>query len=772
SLDAIAGWRSSTRSTVERNRSSCSSRSVPSCSVSAGSQISDAALVRIPVLLEIANQRGAEVAVGLLARERGHVLAEDVERLLPDADPAAVGGGRDEPGRGQRLHARFDGRVHVGRVHHLVDHHVALGGPRLELAAGEDRLPSQPVAHEPRQPQGRRARDDPLLARRQEQPRAALGDHVVDHVQELAGAADRVGLDRGHPQLLQRVLGLAGPELLRREPSVDLVHVAEVAGDEEEEREPPVVEEREVQPRAEDAPARVALVLDDAAADDHHLDVRIEQGEVGRPLGRAERVVILGVQPPRVADLEVPGLAAPFEAGDAEVGDAARAKVVEALERLGHRPEHRVHEVRPRPLRRQQVGDHQPLRDLEPVLLRQLARPLGLHLLARRHESRPARGGVIDEVLHTHRAREPIRQRRVELLGVCAEEALAGGIRRRGNRGGSGGLCVVARRPLRQSPQQSLPARQVLADRPHRRRERAELRPLGRPPRRDLLRGQTYGVEDLGHQSLWADTQATEPASTGSATPVTNEASSEHSHTTAAATSAGSPARVIACGAKISAARSGGSSVISGVMIAPGQTAFTRIPSFAYSTAAFFVRPRIPCLLAVYALSPATAISPALDDVFTIAPPPPDSICAIWCFIPRNVPRRFTAITRSKSSSLVSWKRSCTPMPALLWAKSSLPCRSTTWATRARLSSDCDTSQGKNPAVPPASTISLTVSSPASRELSRSETTTDAPSAPKRTAHARPMPLAAPVTRPALPSSIPITADGGEPRWASCRTRA
>ena len=40
-----------------------------------------------------------------------------------------------------------------------------------------------------------------------------------------------------------------------------------------------------------------------------------------------------------------------------------------------------------------------------------------------------------------------------------------------------------------------------------------------------------------------ADTQATEPASTGSATPVTNEASSEHSQTTAAATSAGSPNR-------------------------------------------------------------------------------------------------------------------------------------------------------------------------------------------------------------------------------------
>jgi hypothetical protein len=45
---------------------------------------------------------------------------------------------------------------------------------------------------------------------------------------------------------------------------------------------------------------------------------------------------------------------------------------------------------------------------------------------------------------------------------------------------------------------------------------------------------------------------ATEPASTGIAVPVTNEASSEHSQTTAAATSAGSPKRSIACGLRIS----------------------------------------------------------------------------------------------------------------------------------------------------------------------------------------------------------------------------
>ena len=94
-------------------------------------------------------------------------------------------------------------------------------------------------------------------------------------------------------------------------------------------------------------------------------------------------------------------------------------------------------------------------------------------------------------------------------------------------------------------------------------------------------------------------------------------------------------------------------------------------------------------------------------------------------------------------------------MPALLCAKSSLPKRSTTRATSASLSGAEATSQAKNSACPPAASIALTVSSPPAREVSRSATITAAPSWPKRIAQARPMPLAAPVTSPALPSIRP-----------------
>src|SRR3954469_25577099 len=65
--------------------------------------------------------------------------------------------------------------------------------------------------------------------------------------------------------------------------------------------------------------------------------------------------------------------------------------------------------------------------------------------------------------------------------------------------------------------------------------------------------------------------------------------------------------------------------------------------------------------------------------------------------------------------------------------------------------------------------MARTVSSPPARARSRSATTTFAPSLAKRSAQARPMPLAAPVTRPALPSMRPAIAatldQRGGPGW-------
>src|SRR5439155_24590555 len=147
------------------------------------------------------------------------------------------------------------------------------------------------------------ARENPLFARRQIEPRAPGRDDVVDGMQDLARTADRERLDRRYPQLLGRLLRLAGPVLLRGEAAEELVHVAEVAGDEEHEVEAAVIEVREVEARAEHAPPGMARVTDDGAADHTNLDFGVEQREVYGGLGCRQRYAVLGVQMPFVADL-------------------------------------------------------------------------------------------------------------------------------------------------------------------------------------------------------------------------------------------------------------------------------------------------------------------------------------------------------------------------------------------------------------------------------------------------------------------------------------
>ena len=79
---------------------------------------------------------------------------------------------------------------------------------------------------------------------------------------------------------------------------------------------------------------------------------------------------------------------------------------------------------------------------------------------------------------------------------------------------------------------------------------------------------------------------------------------------------------------------------------------------------------------------PGVAVSPAIEAVFTIAPPPSPRIAGATCFMPRKTPLRFTAITRSKSSSSSSHSGARRPsMPALLKNASIRPKRATACST-------------------------------------------------------------------------------------------
>ena len=127
--------------------------------------------------------------------------------------------------------------------------------------------------------------------------------------------------------------------------------------------------------------------------------------------------------------------------------------------------------------------------------------------------------------------------------------------------------------------------------------------------------------------------------------------------------------------------------------MAPGQMALMRTPLCAFSSAAVLVRPSTPCFDAQYGDRPGEAITPAPDEVLTMAPPPCSTMCAISCFMHRNTPVRLTAITRSNSRSDIACSAPPLPaMPALLWAQSSRPKVETVCATRFSTSRSRDTS--------------------------------------------------------------------------------
>src|ERR687893_944752 len=73
--------------------------------------------------------------------------------------------------------------------------------------------------------------------------------------------------------------------------------------------------------------------------------------------------------------------------------------------------------------------------------------------------------------------------------------------------------------------------------------------------------------------------------------------------------------------------------LMSGVLIAPGQMALTRMSFGASSIEVARVRPMTACLAAVYACGPLPPLMPATDDVLMIDPPVPSRrIARAACF--------------------------------------------------------------------------------------------------------------------------------------------
>src|SRR3954447_18307085 len=106
------------------------------------------AALRVPVALEIGDQRRAEVTVGLLARIDREIGAEHVERLLGDAECAPVSGRAHDARAGQPLHHPLDRRVHLAGLDDLIADQAAIRAIAFDPALILNRLARSPVAGE------------------------------------------------------------------------------------------------------------------------------------------------------------------------------------------------------------------------------------------------------------------------------------------------------------------------------------------------------------------------------------------------------------------------------------------------------------------------------------------------------------------------------------------------------------------------------------------------------------------------------------------------
>ena len=98
-------------------------------------------------------------------------------------------------------------------------------------------------------------------------------------------------------------------------------------------------------------------------------------------------------------------------------------------------------------------------------------------------------------------------------------------------------------------------------------------------------------------------------------------------------------------------------SVMIFVSAKPGQNALTRMPSGASAGPSARTRPTTACLLAPYTGSNAVAVSPAIEAVATIEPPPARRSAGIAACTPKTTPSRLMPIARryfamSKSSAM------------------------------------------------------------------------------------------------------------------------
>src|SRR5437867_7251267 len=143
---------------------------------------------------------------------------------------------------------------------------------------------------------------------------------------------------------------------------------------------------------------------------------------------------------------------------------------------------------------------------------------------------------------------------------------------------------------------------------------------------------------------------------------------------------------------------------------------------------------------------------PEMDEMLTMAPPPPCRMAGTACFMPRNTPLALM-FRRVSHADVLRVSGSWEPLiPALFTRMSSRPKAPVVVRTASCQSSSLDTSSFTNCALPPSALIFAATCRPSASMTSA--TTTIAPSRAKRTASLWPIPWAPPVIIATFPPSL------------------
>ena len=161
--------------------------------------------MRVPLALEIGDQRRAEMAIGLIARVGGEIAAKQIERLLADADGAAVRRGADRARTGQTPRPRdraprsmSPGAAISSQIRRPSglsqssrrSYWMAWRAMRSPVKRGRRRLAAPGMM--------------PSLRAGKRHERVVGGEHVVHGQQDLAMAADGEAVDRRDPGFFDR----------------------------------------------------------------------------------------------------------------------------------------------------------------------------------------------------------------------------------------------------------------------------------------------------------------------------------------------------------------------------------------------------------------------------------------------------------------------------------------------------------------------------------------------------------------------------------------